>query len=679
MSENIQQLKMDCYNQLNILKMAISNISPEDPEISRIEDMMNKLNYREYNVGVVGEFNRGKSSLINALLGANILPADIIPTTATVNRVIWSQKAFARLDMRDGTVDEDFPINKLKNHVTKITSDNQLAAEKVKEAVIGYPTQLCKNNVSILDTPGLNESPEMDKLTYEQADKMDALIFTLRLDYWFSESEALEVCQFLDYKNIHHILFTIGFIDLVREEEDEDIDQDLIDIRKEIIKKTTRVIDNDISLSPEEANRKKQMIESAAVMGISAKDALDSFVNGNNQQLIDSRIEPYKHELMARLNVQVDDWIKFEVLPYLQNKEQIFEDVVTRAFGEDNLNLQIAQQNLENAKSKLQMLPSVLNESLQHWKSAIYQKLGEKDALKKEFKDQMFFYIEKNKKPGEEDLVLNDSSWFERVKSEAKKRGVYRGENDPITKNFKMAYETVKSRMIEKTYAAALTADQDLEPTVNTLVSYSYDIAENIMITAKALSIDDSEKFKESALLLSADLQKVLDPQNSREGLTDEKKQELSNKYLFGESGENFNNLLTIILKFCQLDTFTFPDQLMTDDLTTYKFKSVSLDNYLDNLKKLQAGNITWGFLDGIYDSQTNDFVNKLSEIIELKIQEIETGIRMEPSKIISDSIGYFAVLTYEMERQQDQYRRQQEKTEYIKEKFSIRNNRIIK
>src|SRR5262245_37785252 len=37
-------------------------------------------------VAIVGDFNRGKSTLANALLGASIMPADIDPATATINR-----------------------------------------------------------------------------------------------------------------------------------------------------------------------------------------------------------------------------------------------------------------------------------------------------------------------------------------------------------------------------------------------------------------------------------------------------------------------------------------------------------------------------------------------------------------------------------------------------------------
>ena len=45
---------------------------------------------KTYRVAVVGEFKRGKSSLINALLGTDILPTDVVPMTAALTRIRYS-------------------------------------------------------------------------------------------------------------------------------------------------------------------------------------------------------------------------------------------------------------------------------------------------------------------------------------------------------------------------------------------------------------------------------------------------------------------------------------------------------------------------------------------------------------------------------------------------------------
>lgn len=44
---------------------------------------------RKFTVGVIGEFLRGKSTVVNALLGRELLPVDIFPCTAVITRVTY--------------------------------------------------------------------------------------------------------------------------------------------------------------------------------------------------------------------------------------------------------------------------------------------------------------------------------------------------------------------------------------------------------------------------------------------------------------------------------------------------------------------------------------------------------------------------------------------------------------
>src|SRR5437764_6936330 len=54
-----------------------------------------KLEDERFALVVLGEFNHGKSTFVNALCGAPILPAGITPTTATINHLVWAEKPAA--------------------------------------------------------------------------------------------------------------------------------------------------------------------------------------------------------------------------------------------------------------------------------------------------------------------------------------------------------------------------------------------------------------------------------------------------------------------------------------------------------------------------------------------------------------------------------------------------------
>ena len=48
--------------------------------------LQEKLRSQRFNLVVVGEFKRGKTSLINALIGTELLPTAVVPLTAMVHR-----------------------------------------------------------------------------------------------------------------------------------------------------------------------------------------------------------------------------------------------------------------------------------------------------------------------------------------------------------------------------------------------------------------------------------------------------------------------------------------------------------------------------------------------------------------------------------------------------------------
>ena len=119
-----------------------------------IGETVEKVTGDHFEVAIVGEFKRGKSTLINALLGQEVLPADVLPATATLNRVTYSETPYVMVEYKNGS-SERVDINQLENYVTKLSYESEKKAETVKQATVYYDTDFCKNNVDIIDTPVL--------------------------------------------------------------------------------------------------------------------------------------------------------------------------------------------------------------------------------------------------------------------------------------------------------------------------------------------------------------------------------------------------------------------------------------------------------------------------------------------------------------------------------------------
>ena len=175
-----------------------------------------------FTIVVLGEFKRGKSTLVNALLGEKILPTDVLPETATINAIMYSETPMLSVVMRDGTeeygeVSEQF--------LKKFSARNpQALAEQVKYIKIGYPADILQQNVVIVDTPGVSDINEQRcEVTHRFLPKANAILFLLDANSPLKKTEKDFIDQHLLPLGIDHILFLANKYDDVDDEEDGDV------------------------------------------------------------------------------------------------------------------------------------------------------------------------------------------------------------------------------------------------------------------------------------------------------------------------------------------------------------------------------------------------------------------------------------------------------------------------
>jgi GTP-binding protein EngB required for normal cell division len=140
-------------------------------------------------VAVMGEFNAGKSSFVNALVGEEVAPTGVTPTTATVNVLRHGDAAGGRVVYHDGTTRElgGASVSPFLRELT----DAQAAAVRVVE--IFHPLEALRR-VEIVDTPGLNSiRAEHEKVARDFLVEADALVWVFAIGQAAkaSEKEAL--------------------------------------------------------------------------------------------------------------------------------------------------------------------------------------------------------------------------------------------------------------------------------------------------------------------------------------------------------------------------------------------------------------------------------------------------------------------------------------------------------
>ena len=160
--------------------------APELEEIKLLLDARKGLD-ELFLIVIVGEFNAGKSSVINAVLGDKFLAEGILPTTNEITVLRYGESK-QRVQSEDGFYNQDIPVDLLKQ-------------------------------VSIVDTPGTNVIlKRQQRLTEEFVPRADLVLFVLSADRPMTESEV----KFLSYikKWGKKVVFVLNKCDLLETDED---------------------------------------------------------------------------------------------------------------------------------------------------------------------------------------------------------------------------------------------------------------------------------------------------------------------------------------------------------------------------------------------------------------------------------------------------------------------------
>ena len=264
----------------------------------QLEASREKLERRKFAVGILGEFRRGKSTVINSLLEKEIMPSDILPTSATMNRVTYDLTPHVVLQMRDGS-EMEIGIDQLPDYVTKLDKEKEARAAKVEEAVVYYPCKFCQNGVDIVDTPGLNDDERMSRVTEEIIPKLDVVILVMVPESPFSMSEADFVLNKLMTSDLGRLLFLVNKIDTIRPASRR---QDVVDnIKNRIQEKVLESIERNYGAGSDEYEDAKRKLGNIKVFPFSALDALEGKMDGDLKLIEKSGTLAFEQELTRML------------------------------------------------------------------------------------------------------------------------------------------------------------------------------------------------------------------------------------------------------------------------------------------------------------------------------------------------------------------------------------------
>jgi small GTP-binding protein len=135
---------------------------------------------------IVGEFNAGKSAFINALIGAEVMPEGVTPTTAVINLLRYAEEPSETM-LPEGVIQRTWPATFLEE-------------------------------ITVVDTPGTNAIiREHEALTQRFVPRSDLVLFVTSADRPFTESEREFMAQIQEWGK--KIVIILNKIDLLRDDQ----------------------------------------------------------------------------------------------------------------------------------------------------------------------------------------------------------------------------------------------------------------------------------------------------------------------------------------------------------------------------------------------------------------------------------------------------------------------------
>ncbi len=154
----------------------------------RCQALVVQLAEDRFNLAVVGQFKRGKSTLMNAVLGRDLLPTGLLPLTSAITTLCYGSTERVVLRRKGWALEQEVPLAHLADFITE--RGNPGNEKGLLEARVELPLPFLRRGLHFIDTPGIGSARhENTATTYAFLPQMAAVIFVTSVDAPLSEAE----------------------------------------------------------------------------------------------------------------------------------------------------------------------------------------------------------------------------------------------------------------------------------------------------------------------------------------------------------------------------------------------------------------------------------------------------------------------------------------------------------
>jgi ribosome biogenesis GTPase A len=198
-TEALSQSCIDRSPLATLLKMTADTVAELGPEFDhyrhKLADLSSRFSEGRFHLAVLGQFKRGKSTLLNALTGEPILPVGVIPLTAAPTFIQFGETPKIRVRFQNGRKESEFTGTSTGERSTYLAGfvteeGNPENRHGVTEVQVDLPAPILAGGVVLIDTPGIGSTYRHNTaVTLNFLQQCDAALFLISADPPITEVE----------------------------------------------------------------------------------------------------------------------------------------------------------------------------------------------------------------------------------------------------------------------------------------------------------------------------------------------------------------------------------------------------------------------------------------------------------------------------------------------------------
>lgn len=427
----------------------LKEIFQSENSLNEILETQNYIQNQKFSIGITGVMNAGKSTMLNALMGQEILGSAVVPETANLTIVkydqhpsakvfYWDKQEWERIEssaneiesiqdfvnethkifgeelnniIKEESHSEEVDIHNLANYTSAEASGKK--CNLVKYVELKSDLNFLRDGIEIVDTPGLDDPViQREEITKEYLAQCDLMLHLMNV----SQSATLKDVEFiidaLLYQNITKLLIVITRADMVSKEQLEEV----ISYTKSSIKTQLKALNKDSQLDyilnhirfipisgkmallhrtgrSEEAINAGYYLEDTGILEI--EEYLEETLFGKSSSKSDLIVKGAQTQLLKSIEKEIKSF-NYEIILLSKSKEELeieLEHFNTKKSANEKIFKAMNDDILiykNDAKSYIETLQTFLETELMDLQGVIKQRV---------FSDVKYSYEKTKKKP----------------------------------------------------------------------------------------------------------------------------------------------------------------------------------------------------------------------------------------------------------------------------------------